>query len=56
MLACLMQNCSNKETGLRLGISFRTVEIHRANILKKLEAPTIAAVTRIAVYAEFEVE
>ncbi|MFC4256701.1 hypothetical protein GRI97_15745 [Altererythrobacter xixiisoli] len=56
VLGCLMQDCSNKETALRLGISYRTVEIHRASILRKLEAPSIAAAARIAIHGELHEE
>jgi FixJ family two-component response regulator len=39
---------ANKEIALRLGISFRTVEIHRAHILKKTGASNLLELARIA--------
>lgn len=38
---------SNKESGLTLGISSRTVEVHRARIMKKLGARNTADLLRI---------
>jgi FixJ family two-component response regulator len=42
---------SNKEAGLRLGISSRTIEDHRANIMKKLGARNAADLIRIVMSA-----
>jgi len=39
---------TNKETASALGISHRTVETHRENILKKLGVRSVAELTRIA--------
>ena len=38
---------SNKETGRRLGISPRTVELHRAHLMEKLGARNAADLVRI---------
>jgi hypothetical protein len=38
VLAQLVAGASNKEAGIQLGISHRTVEIHRARIMDKLGA------------------
>ncbi|HVV62152.1 MAG TPA: response regulator, partial [Pseudolabrys sp.] len=48
VLEHLVSGASNKETGRRLGISHRTVEIHRANIMLKLRADSFADLIRIA--------
>jgi len=39
---------TNKEIALDLGISPRTVEIHRARVMEKLEASTLSDVVRLA--------
>lgn len=39
---------TNKETASELGISHRTVETHRENILKKLGVRSVAELTRLA--------
>lgn len=38
---------SNKETARMLGISPRTIETHRANLMRKLEASSIADIVRL---------
>lgn len=38
---------TNKQIGLELGISHRTVEIHRARVMRKLGASTLAALLGI---------
>jgi len=43
---------SNKEAGRRLGISPRTVEVHRAHIMDKLGARNAADLVRIALGQE----
>lgn len=42
----------NKAIGYDLGISERTVEVHRANVMKKLGVRTLAEVIRIKIAAE----
>jgi DNA-binding NarL/FixJ family response regulator len=42
---------TNKETASELGISHRTVETHRENILKKLGVRSVAELTRFALEA-----
>ena len=39
----LIRGLTNKQIGFELGISHRTVEIHRARLMRKLGAPTLAA-------------
>jgi len=49
VLGHLVQGCSSKHTALELGISPRTVDVFRANILRKMGAPNIAALaTQVA--------
>lgn len=43
---------ANKEIALRLGISFRTVEIHRAHVLKKAGVSNLLELTSIAGFIE----
>lgn len=48
VLALLVAGATNKEAGRQLGISFRTVEIHRKRIMEKLGARTAGDLIRIA--------
>jgi FixJ family two-component response regulator len=41
-LAQIIRGASSKEAGRTLGISTRTVDLHRANLLKKLGARNVA--------------
>jgi two-component system, LuxR family, response regulator FixJ len=45
--ALIADGASNKEAGRRLGISHRTVELHRAHIMEKLGARNAADLVRI---------
>ena len=47
VLVCIVEGESNKETARRLGISPRTVEVHRARIMEKLEAKNAVDLIRI---------
>jgi len=47
VLAEITAGASNKEAGRRLGISPRTIEVHRASILDKLGARNTADLVRI---------
>src|SRR5882724_9380853 len=47
VLACLMQGESNKEAARQLGISPRTIEVHRSRIMEKLDAKNAADLIRI---------
>jgi two-component system, LuxR family, response regulator FixJ len=48
VLSEIAAGASNKEIGRRLGISPRTVEVHRARIMEKLHARNAADLVRIA--------
>ena len=47
VLAHIINGASNKEAGRHLQISPRTIEVHRARIMEKLEAKNIADLVRI---------
>ncbi len=47
VLECLVEGLSSKETALKLKISPRTVEVHRASIIHKLGARNTAELMRI---------
>lgn len=51
VLSELVNGSSNKEVGHALGISPRTAEIHRSNILRKLGAASSADALRIGLFA-----
>lgn len=46
--AGLMRGLTNKQIGLALGISHRTVEIHRARLMRKLNASNLSQLLEIA--------
>ncbi|HUI95171.1 MAG TPA: response regulator [Xanthobacteraceae bacterium] len=48
VLAQIVNGASNKEAGRRLGISPRTIEVHRANLMEKVGARNAADLIRIA--------
>lgn len=52
VLEKITAGCSNKIVAYELGISPRTVEIHRARIMDKLNADSIADLVRLALAAE----
>lgn len=49
VLALLVQGFSNKEIAERLEVSHRTVEVHRARIMHKMEAGSLAELVQAAV-------
>ncbi len=54
VLLGLARGFSNKTIGFNLGISRRTVEIHRANLMAKLEVASLSGALRIAFAAELD--
>jgi len=48
VLGGILCGLTNKEIGRELGISHRTVEVHRARLMRKLGAPTLSALLTIA--------
>jgi len=49
VLEHLVVGRSNKEVALQLGISPRTVEIHRARLMEKMQAENLAQLVRMAI-------
>ncbi len=49
VLALLVQGYSNKEIAEKLDVSHRTVEVHRARIMHKMEAGSLAELVQAAV-------
>ena len=49
----LVAGQSNKEVGRALGISPRTVEIHRARLMEKMQADSLADLVRMAISAGY---
>lgn len=49
VLKCLIEGATNKEIARHLGISHRTVETYRANIMEKSHAESFSALIRMAV-------
>jgi DNA-binding CsgD family transcriptional regulator len=47
VLALIVQGSTSKDAGVILGISPRTIEFHRANIMQKLSAKNVADLMRI---------
>jgi FixJ family two-component response regulator len=54
VLSLLVRGFLNKQAGFELGITEYTVQIHRAHIMRKMEADSFAALVRLA--ARFTVE
>ncbi len=48
ILRLLATGLSNKEVGLKLDISYRTVEVHRAHIMEKLKAKSVVDLVHAA--------
>jgi two-component system, LuxR family, response regulator FixJ len=48
----VVEGLSNKEAAIRLGISPRTVEIYRANVMDKMQAHTLSDLVRMALLRE----
>lgn len=56
VLMGVLDGGSNKSIGTTLGISPRTVEIHRGNVMRKLKARSSGDAVRIALYAGLDSE
>lgn len=52
VFAAVARGLSNKEAAIELGISPRTVEIYRANVMSKMQADTLSQLVRMALAAE----
>lgn len=49
VLAMLVEGVGNREMGERLGISARTVEVHRRRVMEKSDARNAAELVRMVV-------
>jgi len=49
ILRLVAQGCTNREIGQRLGISVRTVEVHRFNLMRRLRVRNVAQLLRQAI-------
>jgi two-component system response regulator FixJ len=49
VLNFLLEGSTNKEIAIKMGISHRTVEVHRANIMSKTEAQSLSELVMMAV-------
>jgi two-component system response regulator FixJ len=54
LLQGLVAGLSNKGVANRLGVSVRTVEMHRSNLMERLGAGSLAEVVRLAILAGVE--
>ncbi|WP_301275803.1 response regulator transcription factor [Dechloromonas sp.] len=54
VMRLVVAGLSNKEVAKHLGISHRTVEIHKAHLMKKLGASTLVDLLRIARDADLD--
>ena len=54
VIALLLEGKANKVMGLELGVSQRTVEIHRARVMEKMEASSLADLFRMSLYLELD--
>jgi DNA-binding NarL/FixJ family response regulator len=52
VLLMVGQGCTSKGIADRLGVSPKTIEVHRANLMKKLDVTNVAGLARWAVKAE----
>lgn len=49
VLQLIAEGLTNKEIGQRLGLSTKTVDVHRTNVMKKLDLHNAQALTRFAI-------
>lgn len=47
VLRLVIDGCANKQIAAALGLSAKTVEIHRANLMRKLEVSNVAELVRL---------
>lgn len=53
VLKLILENHSNKEAAKILGISHRTVDVHRAKIMEKMQAANLAELVRMMMESKF---
>ena len=49
----IAEGLTSKEIAVRLGMSFRTVDTHRARIMEKLQVNSLAELLRLRLAAEY---
>lgn len=54
VMALVVMGASSKDIARQLGISFRTVEAHRAHVMHKMGAANLAELLRLAAYCGLE--
>lgn len=54
VLQGLVEGLRNKQIAYNMGISIRTVELHRVHVMDKLEAKSLSDVLKIAIAANYE--
>jgi two-component system response regulator FixJ len=54
VMSCLADGLANKSIAIQLGISPRTVEVHRANLMEKLNAQSLSDVLKLAFAADLD--
>ena len=52
MMALVVEGNANKVIGMQLGLSQRTVELHRARVMEKMGARSLAVLVRMALALE----
>lgn len=51
VMAMVTSGCANKEIAATLGVSAKTVEAHRAHVMEKMQATSLAELVRMAILA-----
>jgi two-component system response regulator FixJ len=54
VMSCVLRSMQNKVIAAELGISVKTVELHRANLMAKMEARSPTELVRLALIADLE--
>jgi len=54
VLACVLAGYSNRGMGDALGVSVKTIEAHRANLMRKADCRSVAAIVQLAIDAGFD--
>jgi FixJ family two-component response regulator len=52
VMSCVVSGLLNKQTAAKLGTAEKTIKFHRAHIMKKMEARSLAELVQIAGYLE----
>jgi len=52
VMRCVVEGCANKRIAADLGISEKTVEVHRHKVMRKMEAESLAELVRMTVVFE----